>query len=111
VLPLLTQHYLMLQCNLLYTAVTRAKKLVVIVVGSRKALAMAVKNNKGGRAIQRTRRSPASVLGRLFIPEGKLSLRWSSRPGGPYRDPAGAAARFRYAALQLLNQRRPARAE
>ncbi len=45
VLPLLTQHYLMLQRNLLYTAVTRARKLVVI-VGSRKALAMAVKNNK-----------------------------------------------------------------
>ena len=45
VLPLLTQHYLMLQRNLLYTAVTRAKKLVVI-VGSRKALAMAVRNNK-----------------------------------------------------------------
>jgi exodeoxyribonuclease V alpha subunit len=45
VLPLLTQHYLMLQRNLLYTAVTRAKKLVVI-VGSRRALAMAVKNNK-----------------------------------------------------------------
>jgi exodeoxyribonuclease V alpha subunit len=35
----------MLQRNLLYTAVTRAKKLVVV-VGSRKALAMAVKNNK-----------------------------------------------------------------
>lgn len=45
VLPLLTQHYLMLQRNLLYTGVTRAKKLVVI-VGTRKALAMAVKNNK-----------------------------------------------------------------
>jgi exodeoxyribonuclease V alpha subunit len=45
VLPLLTQHYLMLQRNLLYTAVTRAKKLAVI-VGSRKALAMAVRNNK-----------------------------------------------------------------
>ena len=45
VLPLLTQHYLMLQRNLLYTAVTRAKKLAVM-VGSRKALAMAVKNNK-----------------------------------------------------------------
>jgi len=45
VLPLLTQHYLMLQRNLLYTAVTRAKQLVVI-VGTRKALAMAVRNNK-----------------------------------------------------------------
>ncbi len=45
VMPLLTQHYMLLQRNLLYTAVTRAKKLVVL-VGSRRALAMAVKNNK-----------------------------------------------------------------
>ena len=45
VMPLLTQHYLMLQRNLLYTGITRAKKLVVL-VGSRRALAMAVKNNQ-----------------------------------------------------------------
>jgi exodeoxyribonuclease V alpha subunit len=45
VLPLFTQHYLMLQRNLLYTAVTRAKQLVVL-AGTRRALAMAVKNNK-----------------------------------------------------------------
>ena len=45
VLPLLTQHYMMLQRNLLYTAITRAQKMVVI-VGTRKAMAMAVKNNK-----------------------------------------------------------------
>jgi exodeoxyribonuclease V alpha subunit len=45
VMPLLTQHYLMLQRNLLYTAVTRGKKLVVI-VGTKKALAIAIKNNK-----------------------------------------------------------------
>jgi exodeoxyribonuclease V alpha subunit len=44
VFPLLTQHFTMLQRNLLYTAVTRARKLVVI-VGSKKALAIAVKNN------------------------------------------------------------------
>ncbi len=44
-MPLLTQHYMLLQRNLLYTAVTRGQKLVVL-VGSRKALAMAVKNNK-----------------------------------------------------------------
>ena len=43
VIPLLTQHYLLLQRNLLYTAITRAKRLVVI-VGVKKALAMAVKN-------------------------------------------------------------------
>ncbi len=45
VMPLLTQHYIMLQRNLLYTAITRGKSLVVI-VGSRKALAMAIANDK-----------------------------------------------------------------
>ncbi len=45
VLPMLTQHYMLLQRNLLYTAITRAKKMAVI-VGTRKAIAMAVKNNK-----------------------------------------------------------------
>ncbi len=45
VMPVMTQHYLMLQRNLLYTAVTRAKK-IVILVGTRKALNIAVKNNK-----------------------------------------------------------------
>jgi exodeoxyribonuclease V alpha subunit len=45
VLPLVSAHYMMLQRNLLYTAVTRAKKLCVV-VGSQKAIAMAVHNNK-----------------------------------------------------------------
>jgi hypothetical protein len=45
VIPLLTQHYILLQRNLLYTAITRGKRLV-IVVGSKKALAIAVKNDK-----------------------------------------------------------------
>lgn len=45
VLPMHTQHYLMLQRNLLYTAVTRAKK-VAILVGTRKAIRIAVKNDK-----------------------------------------------------------------
>lgn len=45
IFPLLTQHFMMLQRNLLYTAVTRAKKLAVI-VGSKKALAIAIKNNR-----------------------------------------------------------------
>ena len=43
VMPFLSQHYMMLQRNLLYTAMTRAKKLLVI-VGSKDALCMAVKN-------------------------------------------------------------------
>lgn len=45
VMPVLTQHYMMLQRNLLYTAVTRARKMVVL-VGTRKAIAIAVRNNK-----------------------------------------------------------------
>ena len=45
IIPLLTQHYMMLQRNLLYTAVTRAKKLVVL-VGSRQAIATAVRNQQ-----------------------------------------------------------------
>jgi exodeoxyribonuclease V alpha subunit len=44
-MPLLTQHYMMLQRNLLYTAVTRAKKMVVL-VGSRRAVHIAVGNDK-----------------------------------------------------------------
>ena len=45
ILPLLTQHYVMLQRNLLYTAVTRARKLAVI-VGTKKALAIAIRNDR-----------------------------------------------------------------
>ncbi len=45
VMPLLTQHYMLLQRNLLYTAITRGKRMVVI-VGTKKAVAIAVKNNK-----------------------------------------------------------------
>ena len=44
-MPMHTQHYLMLQRNLLYTAVTRAKK-VVILIGTRKAIHIAINNNK-----------------------------------------------------------------
>jgi exodeoxyribonuclease V alpha subunit len=45
VMPVMTQHYMMLQRNLLYTAITRAKQLVVL-VGTRRALQIAVRNNK-----------------------------------------------------------------
>jgi exodeoxyribonuclease V alpha subunit len=48
VIPVLTQHYTMLQRNLLYTGVTRGKKLVVL-VGQKKAVAMAVRNAAGRR--------------------------------------------------------------
>jgi exodeoxyribonuclease V alpha subunit len=45
VAPVLSQHYVMLQRNLLYTAVTRAKELVVL-VGTRRAIGIAVQNNQ-----------------------------------------------------------------
>ncbi len=45
VIPLATQQYLLLQRNLVYTGITRGKKLVVV-IGQRKALAIAVRNNK-----------------------------------------------------------------
>ena len=48
VIPVMTQHYPMLQRNLLYTGVTRGKKLVVI-VGQKKAVALAVRNVSGRR--------------------------------------------------------------
>jgi exodeoxyribonuclease V alpha subunit len=48
VIPLLTQHYTMLQRNLLYTGVTRGKKLVVL-VGQKKAVAIAARNASGRR--------------------------------------------------------------
>jgi exodeoxyribonuclease V alpha subunit len=45
VVPVLSQHYIMLQRNLLYTAVTRARELVVL-VGTRQAIGIAVRNNQ-----------------------------------------------------------------
>ena len=48
VIPMMTQHYVMLQRNLLYTGVTRGRRLVVL-VGQRRALAIAVKAVSGRR--------------------------------------------------------------
>ena len=45
IIPILTQHYVLLQRNLIYTAVTRGRKLVVV-VGTSKALAIGVRNDK-----------------------------------------------------------------
>ena len=59
VIPILTQHYAMLQRNLLYTGVTRGKRLVVL-VGQKKAVAIAVKNVSGRRRWSRSSWSPAT---------------------------------------------------
>lgn len=50
VIPLAMQHYTLLERNLIYTAVTRGKKLVTI-IGQPKALAMAVKNRKSNKRL------------------------------------------------------------
>ncbi len=75
VMPLLTQHFIMLQRNLFYTALTRAKKLSVI-VGSYKALYIAINNNKPvkrncrikEKLMQITNSTAANIAG---IPEEK----------------------------------------
>lgn len=54
IMPLTTQHYIMLQRNLIYTGVTRGKKLVVL-VGTKKALAIAIKNDKPRQRYTRLR--------------------------------------------------------
>ena len=48
IIPVVTQHYILLQRNLIYTAVTRGKKLVVL-VGTKKALAMAIRTVKSSK--------------------------------------------------------------
>jgi len=45
VMPVLIQHYMLLQRNLIYTGVTRGRELVIL-VGTKKALAIGVRNNK-----------------------------------------------------------------
>ena len=77
VIPLHTQHYVMLQRNLLYTGVTRGKRLVVL-VGSRKALEMAVLQ-------QDTARRCSMLKVRLLNESGRRAkdLDRSRREGGP----------------------------
>ncbi|HEY3275233.1 MAG TPA: ATP-dependent RecD-like DNA helicase [Syntrophorhabdaceae bacterium] len=54
IMPVLTQHFMLLQRNLLYTGITRGKKLVIL-VGTKKALAIAIRNNKPQKRYTRLR--------------------------------------------------------
>jgi len=60
VIPLSTQHYPMLQRNLVYTGVTRGKRLVVL-VGQRKALAIAVRGSRARRRWSKLREWLAAI--------------------------------------------------
>jgi exodeoxyribonuclease V alpha subunit len=59
-MPVTTQHFLLLQRNLIYTAVTRGRRLVVM-VGTRKALAIAVGNSEPQRRYTRLRDRLTSI--------------------------------------------------
>ncbi|MBD3272973.1 ATP-dependent RecD-like DNA helicase [Candidatus Dependentiae bacterium] len=48
IIPIFMQHFILLQRNLIYTAITRAKKLCIL-IGEPRAIAMGIKNNKGTR--------------------------------------------------------------
>ncbi len=54
IIPVMVQHYLLLQRNLIYTAVTRGRRLVVL-VGTRKALAIGIRNDKTEKRYTRLR--------------------------------------------------------
>ena len=73
IVPLHTQHYLMLQRNLLYTALTRGKKLVVL-VGQKKAVAIAVRDVSGRRRWSKLERVAAAKTACLTtVRHGELS--------------------------------------
>ncbi len=61
VIPVSTQHYMMLKRNLIYTGITRGKRLVVL-VGQKKALAMAVKGKQVERRWSKLRERLAGSL-------------------------------------------------
>ena len=63
VIPVLTQHYAMLQRNLLYTAITRGRKLVIL-LGQKKAIAIAVRNVSGRRRWSKLREWLAGIPAR-----------------------------------------------
>ena len=69
VIPLTTQHYPMLQRNLLYTAVTRGKRLVVI-VGQKKAMAIAVKGKQTRRRWSKLREHLSVYAARAAFQDG-----------------------------------------
>lgn len=72
VIPLMTQHYVMLQRNLVYTGVTRGKRLVIL-VGESRALAMAVKNNRMRKRYTRLAQRLNPELAEHFVEQARLA--------------------------------------
>ena len=87
-IPLTTQHYTMLARNLLYTEVTRGKRLVVL-IGQRRALAIAVRNGSGRRRWTKLREwlAPANAgPDRYSHPRSRNTV--SETSAGAYHPPA-----------------------
>lgn len=63
-----TQHYLLLQKNLLYTALTRARKLAII-LGSKRAIAMAVRNQRQQERYTRLAERLKNILPTMQVDE------------------------------------------
>jgi len=61
VVPVLTQHYILLQRNLIYTAVTRGRNLVVL-IGTKKALAIGIKNDKTQKRFTRLKERLRGII-------------------------------------------------
>ena len=90
VVPVHTQHYALLQRNLLYTAITRGKKLVVL-VGTRKAIAIAVKRGEAGRRITTLKERLREVAeGRPVLPALPLDFAATAGRAAEDEDDYGA---------------------
>ena len=74
----MTQHYAMLHRNLLYTGITRGKRLVVL-VGQKKAIAIAVRNVSGRRRGQARR-----VASARYVPFARNKIEDGLRHGKAY---------------------------
>jgi exodeoxyribonuclease V alpha subunit len=61
IMPVVTQHYMLLQRNLLYTGLTRARKLAVL-IGGKRAMGIALKNVDSGRRFTRLEERLRSVM-------------------------------------------------
>jgi exodeoxyribonuclease V alpha subunit len=62
IIPILMQHYVMLRRNLIYTAVTRGKKLVII-LGESKALSLALKEKMGSKRYSKLKELLSTTIG------------------------------------------------
>jgi hypothetical protein len=80
VIPVLTQHYAMLQRNLLYTGITRGKRLLVL-VGQKKAVAIAVRNVSGRRRWSKLREVDSQHGYLELLPEAPGSEHHLGRQG------------------------------